>query len=427
MTHQERKMALAGSFLFENDGSVLDDANCLSCNGKINTVNVNFCQHCGEHIDVEQTLIAAYFRKGFEYNSIIAFLSKFHGISMSLRTLNSRLETYGLRRKSIQDVDMFAVRQRIQQLLRGPDCMGGYRSIWHTLKLEGIQVPRRYVEELLRELDPEGCEMRKAKKLRRRKYTSCGPNECWHTDGYDKLKPFGFPIHGCIDGWSRKILWLKVAKSNNDPKVPAIYFAQCISNLGGCPVKVRTDCGTENGIVSAMQCYLRGSPDAHKYGTSPANQRIEGWWSFLRRNRTTWWINYFKDLIERGIYNPGNIYEDEALWYCFHQSIQKDLDEVQQHWNTHRIRNSSHGTVPGRPDELFFLPELHGGEDGLLLHMDETSLDFLSEELLNYPDEEENIHREYFDYAVHAHNLETPKTWQDAENMYNFLQDLNGP
>lgn len=23
----------------------------------------------------------------------------------------------------------------------------------------------------------------------------------WHCDGYDKLKPFGLPIHGCIDGY----------------------------------------------------------------------------------------------------------------------------------------------------------------------------------------------------------------------------------
>ena len=30
-----------------------------------------------------------------------------------------------------------------------------------------------------------------------------------------KLKPFGFPIHASIDGWSRKILWLYVTRSNN--------------------------------------------------------------------------------------------------------------------------------------------------------------------------------------------------------------------
>ena len=27
-----------------------------------------------------------------------------------------------------------------------------------------------------------------------------GPNQAWHCDGYDKLKPFGLAIHGCIDG-----------------------------------------------------------------------------------------------------------------------------------------------------------------------------------------------------------------------------------
>ena len=32
----------------------------------------------------------------------------------------------------------------------------------------------------------------------------------WNLDRYDKLKPFGFPIHGAIDGYSRRILWLRV-------------------------------------------------------------------------------------------------------------------------------------------------------------------------------------------------------------------------
>ena len=43
----------------------------------------------------------------------------------------------------------------------------------------------------------------------------------WHLDGYDKLKPFGFPIHGAIDGYSRRILWLRVMCTNNDPQVIA--------------------------------------------------------------------------------------------------------------------------------------------------------------------------------------------------------------
>ena len=68
-------------------------------------------------------------------------------------------------------------------------------------------------------MDPDGTEKRKSRKLQRRVYhtkvfcisdnisllfyyvTCCqGPNYLWHIDGYDKLKPFGFAIHGAIDG-----------------------------------------------------------------------------------------------------------------------------------------------------------------------------------------------------------------------------------
>ena len=47
--------------------------------------------------------------------------------------------------------------------------------------------------------------------------------------------------------------------------------------VNGCPEKVRSDCGTENGAVAAMQCYFRSNEEAHIYGSSPHNQRIEGW------------------------------------------------------------------------------------------------------------------------------------------------------
>ena len=49
---------------------------------------------------------------------------------------------------------------------------------------------------------------------------------------------------------------------------------------------------------------------------------------------------------------------EEALWYCFYRILQEDLDLVREHWNTHRIRDSKHDTVPGRPDELFFFTRM---------------------------------------------------------------------
>lgn len=35
-----------------------------------------------------------------------------------------------------------------------------------------------------------------------------GPNYVWHADGYDKLKPFGLAIHGCIDGYVQSVYHL---------------------------------------------------------------------------------------------------------------------------------------------------------------------------------------------------------------------------
>ena len=49
-------------------------------------------------------------------------------------------------------------------------------------------------------------------------------------------------------------------------------------------MKLRTDCGAENGVMTAMQCTFQQDAEMHKYGSSPLKQRIEDWWVFYRRN-----------------------------------------------------------------------------------------------------------------------------------------------
>ena len=369
----------------------------------------------------EREIIEYYFARGFQYNTIIDFLSKRHGISMSERTLRSRLNVYGLRRRS-PDYNLDKIRELIQEKLQGPACMGGYRSMWHALRISGHQVPRNVVEQLMRELDPEGCEIRKARRLRRRTYRVPGPNHCWHTDVYDKLKPYGFPIHGCIDGWSRKIMWLRVARSNNNPLVPGLFYVESVAEYG-CPVKLRTDCGTENGVMAALQCEFRSSTDAHFFGTSPANQRIESWWSQLRRSRSTWWMNYFKDMIERGHLNTDSGLQMECLWIFFSALIQKDLDLVKEQWNTHRIRASRHDTVAGIPDELYHLPERHGGVDGLAFNVSEDQISLAKENFLEY-EVESNMFKEYFSFVLQNIAFSEPESWEEAENMYFTLMSI---
>ena len=66
--------------------------------------------------------------------------------------------------------------------------MRGYRAMWHTLRLDyGIQAPRRKVEGILQQVEPEGTALRKGYALRRRSYTNPGPNFAWQVDDYDKL------------------------------------------------------------------------------------------------------------------------------------------------------------------------------------------------------------------------------------------------
>ena len=76
--------------------------------------------------------------------------------------------------------------------------------------------------------------------------------------------------------------------------------------------------------------------------------------------------NLFKDLCDRGVFLHGNVFHIKCLWFCFNKVIQQDLDFVKLHWNTRHIRPSRHDTTPGKPDELFFLPELSGCEDQLI-------------------------------------------------------------
>lgn len=121
--------------------------------------------------------------------------------------------------------------------------------------------------------------------------------------------------------------------------------------------------------MAAMQCTLRQDIEAHKYGSSPANQRIESWWAVYQRNRSSWWIDFFKNLIEQDSFSPGNELQQERIWFCFNKLVQDDLDAVKDHWNSHRIRHSRHDTVSGRPDELFFLLEHHGDADNLLCNV----------------------------------------------------------
>ena len=81
-------------------------------------------------------------------------------------------------------VDEEATEQLIRREIHGPGRLAGYRNIWHALRLRhGVHVSQKMVARMMKEIDPEGVELRKSRRLTRRRYTSLGPSFCWHLDG----------------------------------------------------------------------------------------------------------------------------------------------------------------------------------------------------------------------------------------------------
>lgn len=183
------------------------------------------------------------------------------------------------RRSNYSDVDEVAV--FIQREIAGSGQLHGYR--WMHLKClqAGYCVPQGTIRRLLLIIDPVGVQLRKKKKLHKRLYSNRGPNYLWYIDAYDKLKPYGIGISGCIDGFSRHIMWLTASCKTNDSKVIAGFYVKTLEKLGGFPHTIRCDMGTENGYTENMQIFLHLAADINHnrlppflYGTSQANQRL---------------------------------------------------------------------------------------------------------------------------------------------------------
>lgn len=325
-------------------------------------------------LNVEKSsLIAEYFKQGFKYSEILGFLLLRHGILLSIRQLKRILQRLNLKRRGINLYTPLArVIHVVDREIQNSGQTVGHRSMWRRLKVNhNMHVKRDDVMFIMKELDPNGVEMRKAHRLQRRFYCAKGPNNVWHVDGYDKLKPFGFCIHGAIDGFSRKLIWLEVSDTNNNPKLIAKYYLDALNEIGKAPRILRCDAGTENSVVCLLQQFFRNDatdPFARSrsviVGKSTSNQRIERWWGTLRQQGIQWWMNFFKDLRDSGRYNELDPIHCENLKFCFMHLIQTNLDRIAQQWNVHDIRSQHHAGVQyGKPDVMYFLPEMFDSHD----------------------------------------------------------------
>jgi hypothetical protein len=256
----------------------------------------------------------------------------------------------------------------------------------------------------------------------------------WHCDGYDKLKPFGICIHAAIDGWSRKIVWLRVGRTNNDPNVVCNYYTAAIRKMGFVPLILRVDAGTENCLMVDVHSILREDHDDEFaencvfIGSSPHNQRIERWWRYLKDTYINSCLSLFKDMRDSGVLDLSDAIHIECLRFCFIPVIQTDLDMVRDAWNNHRIRKQNTLCPSDRPLILYNYPELFGCCD-MKMEVDMDVLDMCEDIQAVENDFEMGSSDEFSEIALEAMlhlGLSLPHTLHGAVELFgNIITFLN--
>ena len=143
-----------------------------------------------------EDFVELYFRIGFTNKEILNLLAHQHHIIISIRTLKRICKKMHLFRRKNQ-TDLEEVAAFVEGEMAGTGQLQGYRWMHQRAIQRGFVVSQETIRLIIKILDPEGVELRRARRLRRRQYTCRGPNALWHMDSYDKLKPYGIAINGC--------------------------------------------------------------------------------------------------------------------------------------------------------------------------------------------------------------------------------------
>ena len=111
--------------------------------------------------------------------------------------------------------------------------------------------------------------------ISRRVYHVPWLNSLWHLDGHHSLIRWGLVIHGCIDGFSRRIIFLKCSNNNYATSVEELFLKAAEADGGLWPSRVRVDRGV-NVLVCETMVNIRGEGRCSFIaGRSTRNQRIE--------------------------------------------------------------------------------------------------------------------------------------------------------
>ena len=118
-----------------------------------------------------------------------------------------------------------------------------------------------------------------------------------------------------------------------------------------------------------------------------------------------WWKSFFQDMVDMGLYNPSYQVHVECLRYCFTSTIRKELSTVANEWNQHIISKSMNGGPSGRPDTMFFLPQLYNAENHLE-NVDLEEVEILYPEVTYTPKDFSDDFKEFAEFNLEGFKID---------------------
>lgn len=219
------------------------------------------------------------------------------------------------------------------------------RGAVHMLGLftaKGFNVTRKRVRESVNRVDAVGKELRKTKAIKRREYTVAGPHHMWHIDGHHKLAPYGLVTHGCIDGFSRMVLYLECTDNNRSTTTLKLFKQAVREHM--VPARVRGDRGGENVLIADYMITARGlGRRSFIGGTSKYNTRIERLWRDVRDKAIEFYQSLFATMKLDGL-DVDNQLHLFILQFMFKGRINEELSQFKDAWNNHTLSTEKNQT-----------------------------------------------------------------------------------